>query len=157
MKTDDACILLCAASRKRWRDPWRHIAAARPPIKSTATACTARTRRQGARRPCRRRPTSPGNPTCRVRITRTGRRIPPRACRSIRTTRRATLSRRATAPWYRASVGSRSPLDISRITLRRDRFVTATCSSDVGCRLRKCCNFKRPRSVYYTTATNRRK
>lgn len=110
------CVFLfSAASRKRWRGPW-HRTAARPRVKFTATACTARTRRPVIKRPCRRRLTLPDNPTCRTRITRMGHRIPARACRSIRTTPPATRSRRVTALWYRALVGNRSPLDISRIT-----------------------------------------
>lgn len=110
------CVFLfSAASRKRWRGPW-HRTAARPRVKSTATACTARTRRPVIKRPCRRRLTLPDNPTCRTRITRMDHRIPARACRSIRITPPATRSRRVTALWYRALVGNRSPLDISRIT-----------------------------------------
>jgi len=128
--------LFCAVSRKRWRDPWRRIAA-RPQARSTATACTARTRRPVIRHLCRRRPTSLGSPICRVRIMRTDRRILLRVCRSIRTARRATRSRRATVLWYKALVGNRNRPDISRTTLRRDRFVMATCLSDAGCKPRK--------------------
>lgn len=122
-----------AASRRRGRDPWRRTAV-QPPARFTATACTARTR-PAARRPCRRRRISPASPTCKTRITRTGPHILLPA--SIRTTRRATRSRRATVPWCRASADNRSPPGISRITLRRARSAMAMCSSGVGCKPRK--------------------